>query len=402
MVDSTELFKAITIEDSSVVPKYVQLQTGLKKAILDYELPRDTRLPSENEVLAHFKNISYTTAIKAFNNLVNEGVVYRVRGKGTFVAEVHRLSVRSSADKKKRNVGLVTPFNFAGDILFGEMFVGLEAMLQENGYNLIICNSHNTVNQEVRCLERLLDAEAAGIVLFMSEETELHSDATRTSLAHLKAQRYPFVLVDRYLPEMEANFVGTDNVSGGYKAGKYLVDSGCREIVYLNCSDWEFRTALVDRYQGFRKALFDQDIPMDKCLMSTVDRNTGGYSEAIEKIKEAASGKKIGLFTPECLVTMNTIGAFHRKGQIPENICFIGFDEYRFGEHFNFNLPQITSIAQPMIQIGVQAARLLVSLIEHPQSELQRVLIPPRLSTSDVGRAIPDLKGLMGQFAKQT
>ena len=127
--------------------KYWKLMSELKQKIVDGTYQAGNKMPSENE-LAAFYQVSRHTVRKALAILEHEGYIYAVHGKGTFCSEMGRHT------KTSRNIAVVT--TYLSDYIFPSVIQGIDQVMTENGYSIILKNTKNSSSAEGKCLEELL------------------------------------------------------------------------------------------------------------------------------------------------------------------------------------------------------------------------------------------------------
>jgi LacI family transcriptional regulator len=183
----------------------------------------------------------------------------------------------------------------------------------------------------------------------------------------------PFVLVARYVPGVNANYVGADNERGASLAVEHLIARGHRRIAFVGGSD--DASARQDRLKGYRHALENHGIGADPALVVTspVSRE-GGYAAIASLLRRPA---------PSAVVCYNDVVAFgvmlglQARGRTPgDDVAVVGFDDI---EEAVLWQPALTTVAVGPRRIGEAAARLLLSGIEDPERPVEQVIVPPRL-----------------------
>ena len=127
--------------------KYYKMHHDLQEQIRLGELRSGDRVPSENQLAAAYQ-VSRQTVRKALAILEQEGYIYAVHGKGTFVSE------RVRPEHKSHNIAVVT--TYLSDYIFPRVIQGIDEVLTAQGYSILLKNTRNSRSQEARCLEELL------------------------------------------------------------------------------------------------------------------------------------------------------------------------------------------------------------------------------------------------------
>jgi GntR family transcriptional regulator of arabinose operon len=151
MTKNSGLWELITVDDSSAVPKYKQLQSEIERLIAENVLKVNTRLPGENEFFSRL-GLSRTTIRKALQPLEEAHLIYRVQGQGTFVGSkptgVSENGVRSGGNG--RAVGVVVP-NITNEI-YPFIISGIEKKVHAHGGSVFTANSGGSTERELRLI----------------------------------------------------------------------------------------------------------------------------------------------------------------------------------------------------------------------------------------------------------
>ncbi|HEY9595005.1 MAG TPA: GntR family transcriptional regulator, partial [Spirochaetia bacterium] len=186
-------------------PLYLRIYEYLRGEISSSRLRPGDRLPSEKELAVKFA-VSRITSKHALELLAGDGSIERVPGKGSFVRTrpaVEPESPQRRGVTKPDCLGLVIP---GFDDAFGTTLVcGIEEKCEELGYRLILRRSRDLLEREQRAIEELLAAGVGGILLL-----PVHGEHYNPVILRLVLEKFPLVLVDRYLRGLAISSVGTD------------------------------------------------------------------------------------------------------------------------------------------------------------------------------------------------
>ena len=136
--------------------KYFQVMDRLRQQILSGEIKPGGKLPSENELSREY-GISRHTVRKALRILENDGYVEAQHGRGTFCSE------RMGHMKRSKNIAVVT--TYLSDYIFPRLIQGIDKVLSQNGYSIILKNTGNSRQKEAQQLEELLEKEIDGLII---------------------------------------------------------------------------------------------------------------------------------------------------------------------------------------------------------------------------------------------
>ena len=127
--------------------KYQQIEEELKQLILEEKIKPGEKMPSENVLTAKY-GVSRQTVRKAISNLINEGFVYAVQGSGTYCSDASRF--------KKDSKDIAVVMTYLSDYIFPKVISGIDSVLSENGYSIVLKNTNNSRTREIKCLEELI------------------------------------------------------------------------------------------------------------------------------------------------------------------------------------------------------------------------------------------------------
>ena len=345
--------------------KYSKLMEDLREKMMSGEIQAGDRLPSENELSAQYQ-VSRQTVRKALSVLQNEGYIYAEHGRGTFCSE------RVLHTGHSHNIAVVT--TYLSDYIFPRVIGGIDKVLTEQGYSIILKNTRNSRSQEARCLEELLQKDIDGIIIEPSK-SQIYCKHTHL---YEKLEEYgiPYVFIQGCFATMkEKPRVLMDDAMGGYLITKYLIDTGHKSIIGVFKSD---DIQGQNRHKGYVKALQEAGIAYDPdkvIWFYTEDRKIHPY----EGIQNIAKNKELDAVV--CYNDQNAMGVIRALEaldlKIPDDVSVTGYDNFYMANQSDFRL---TSIAHPQEKLGEMAAELLLDLVVNGEnSEKQKIMIEPEL-----------------------
>lgn len=364
------------VDDSA--PLYEQVKQELREAIARHEYVHDEPFITQRELCARYR-VSTTTAARALNELVLEGVLVRRRGQGTFVAES---APRPSAPTAERTVAYIGPYGWHHD---GNgphhtgIVGGVDAVCGELGFRLFITTSVDSPQSERRALQRALDTGADGVVLYPMEG---HSNTDL--LAELRDRHVPIVMVDRYRPGLSDDVVTADNYAVGRELTDHLIADGHRRIATL----WSETdtTSVRDRLVGHLRSLQEHDVAVSPQLTSL--RN---YFELCEAERTALLGDLFATGQPPTALLCANGGVLSTAvhdllrvaPEVADRLVLAGMDD----QAPYSSLVPVTKVAAvlPSKEIGEQAMRLLADRLNSPGAAIppRHVVLPVRIRSND-------------------
>ncbi|GCE22365.1 LacI family DNA-binding transcriptional regulator [Dictyobacter kobayashii] len=257
---------------------------------------------------------------------------------------------------------------------FVEILEGATQVAEEHDANLVICPTRHEHSREVTLLERLRGGGADGALLILPSES-------KDELAKLRAQNYPFVVVDpRYPLGDEIPTVSAANMSGSRAATEHLVELGHKRIgVITGYPDWN---ASIDRLAGFHSVLIAAGLynTYSAEMVCHGDFSVdGGYSAACRLLELADRPTAIFAFNDDMAVGAMRAIREHNLS-IPEDISVVGFDDTRFA---SFVTPPLTTVRQPTYELGRVGIETLYRVLDEQSLEVPRIELSTKLIVRD-------------------
>ncbi len=243
-----------------------------------------------------------------------------------------------------------------------ELANAVRETLALRGYNLFICISEHSAEEDIAAFESLADHNVDGIIVATRSNTE--GDEKLRSIAE---SSMAVVVVGRDLVHEQIDSVATDNFAGGFEATRHLIDLGHKRIAFLGAV-YENRSTLK-RLQGYLEALEQHGFEVDERLItggSTTKFDVPGYST--EKIGYEGMKRLLSLpnaptavFARNDFTAVGAMTAVKEAGlSIPQDIAIVGFDDTPMAVH---TMPSLTTVRQPMRLQGKLAAEMLLKRI---------------------------------------
>ena len=255
--------------------KYQQIEEELKQLILEDKIKPGEKMPSENILTAKY-GVSRQTIRKAISNLESEGFVYAVQGSGTFCSDASRF--------KKESKDIAVVMTYLSDYIFPKVISGIDSVLSDNGYSIVLKNTNNSRTREIQCLEDLIEKNIDGIIIEPSKSNVF----CKHKYLYDKLDSYgiPYIFIQGAYSVMEDKpHVIMDDEKGTYLLTEYLISLGHRNILGVFKSD---DTQGQNRHKGYAKALADAGIPYnpeDVIWFYTEDRAVHPYTTLQKMIK---------------------------------------------------------------------------------------------------------------------
>jgi len=325
----------------AALPKYQQVKDYVLLQIENQELGEGEKIPSESE-FSKLLDVSSITVRKALTELVNEGVIYRVRGKGSFVS--NRTSM--PADKTSHYVTLILSGNDMYNSSYMRIIKGIQPFLSGQDCKLIIEFVENDFEEERELILKLIQTEPRGLLIYSSDP-----DAAKGYLNELRKKQIPFVMLDRSPSGYPVDCVTCNNYDGAYEAVQYLIVQGHTHIGFA-AYDFHLSTE-VDRYTGYRHAMVDASLTSKQDIVLLQKKLD--YGKITDLINQ---GELTALFCANDRRALEVIEQLSLRGiSIPDQLSVMGFDDF---EGSKFAKVPLTTVKQDFEALGYEGAKLLL------------------------------------------
>lgn len=361
---------------------YKKIIDYIKSEIISGNLGPNQKIFTEAE-LARMFNTSRNTAIKALDILNNEGCIYRMQGKGSFVSD-RRINSRIN---KSQIVSLILPFSYSDSNRIDEFNAvrGVENYLKSSNYNLMIHYGTDDPGEETRIIDKCRNDMIDGVIVY---PTTIHNNLS--FMYDIILDDYPVVFIDRSNSDLPVSSVQSDNTKGGFIAANHLISRGYEDIYFVSDVRFDLVSSVRNRYFGYCKALKQAGMNLDKQLLIdgyamegilykpfSYEENPVIFKNIIKRIVDHSGDKKIGVFTDNDLAAYSIIKASIDSGlKVAEKIGIIGYND---AEIASKSVIPITTVKQNFFEIGKISAKTLIERIKKPKGENHNYFIDVEL-----------------------
>lgn len=317
--------------------------------------------------VAERAGVSLTTVSHVINNtrFVSEEKKLRVQEAMQELNYRPNALARSLRSGKTHTLGLILPDS--SNPFFADIGRSLEATAFDLGFSVILCNTEGDPSREEFYVDVLSKKQVDGMIFVATGDQA-------NSLNLLLEENIPVVVVDRCFPEIEVDTVITDNRLGGQLATQHLIELGHKRIACITGPS--NLTPSAERVTGYQEAVEEAGIALDPALIMQGDyhpKSGQNVTSAMLKLKNPPSA----IFACNDLMAIGAMRAVVAAGlRVPEDISIIGFDDIELAR---YSTPPLTTIAQPILEIGSEAARLMVDRIKDEKLLPQQIVLPTRL-----------------------
>lgn len=312
--------------------------------------------------------VSVGTASQAIhgNPVVRESTRRRVLAVATRLRYQPSAVARGLVTRRTHTIGLL--ISDIGSPFFIKPVRAVEDLAQENGYNVILCNTDEDPAKEMEYLRVLIEKRVDGMIVATTGKTV-------PAIRDAQWRGIPLVLFDQELPGLANDTVKMDGVAGSRLATHHLLELGHRRIAIIH-GPLE-RSTGVERLDGYLAALRAARMkPVPELIREGSFKQDSGYRLTKELLR--LSPPPTGLFCTNNLMTAGALLALREENvRIPHDLSFIGYDDM---EWWTLTNPPLTIVAQPVYDLGREAMRLLLDRMHSGKRRPpERVVLKPEL-----------------------
>ena len=336
-------------------------------------------MPLTLEDIARLSGVSRSTVSRVINAEIN--VKDETRRKVQQVINSYNfqpnLVARGLASGRTNVIGVVIPASVGvifTDPYFPKLLQGVSAACNSRDYSVMLWLAEP--EYERRMTSRILHNGLVDGVVVASIPM---NDPIIESLLESKM---PFMLVGRH-PTMDVNSLDVNNVQAGCRATRHLIDLGYQRIATI--TGLLNQVGGYDRYQGYLKALREANYPVRQELVVEGDFSEESGFNSMQKLLQY---KPDAVFVASDTMAFGAMRALREANlRIPADVAIVGFDDIPASAN---TVPPLTTVRQPISQMGVKAAEVLISVIETGTKTTQKIIVDTELIVREILRCAQD------------
>jgi DNA-binding LacI/PurR family transcriptional regulator len=361
------------------MPLYIQIKDFIVGEIEEGTLKPNDMIYSGQVLQDKFK-VSKITTEKALQLLLEEGVIYRIPGKGSFVSGTRTKD--QVQENPRRNIAFVCPNLQSHHIM--NILLGLEESICSHGHNLLLRVTKGSFSKQKEILRELLEQKVDGIVFYPVEGKFYDDEIFRMKLTH-----FPFVLVDKMFDRIDTSYVVSNNEEGSYLGTQQLLKKGHRKIAFFSQYAPASSSSIRARIRGFVRALQDAGIEDPyHWVFDSFDEEVGVHLTYDEEHREKFI-KRIRDFiqarpgiTAVLAVSPGNLSHVVRglRAVDSEFVKQVELAIFDIDEYLDISRTPMLCINQLSRKIGNEAARIILNQIENPQ-QIEKLMLDMEIKT---------------------
>lgn len=343
--------------------KYEAVLNDILDKINNGQYKLDSLLPTE-KYFTDYYNVSRITVQKAMNILVQEGVIERIAGKGSFVKKV---PTGSGETGSKNMYAIVLPFQELETLT---IIKGVQEVLDEKNNYLTVHFTEYDNLKEIEIIKKLLDNNINNIIFY-----PLYSNLSVDFCKKIIQDGANIVFIDKEMTDFHADAVLADNFDGSYKATKFMIEKGHRNIAYLTYS-YNWGTSLLERTNGFKKCMSDNGLWNENVIVRSDITCQQDVPSVLSDVLESDKDLTAIMCSTDALAKEVLYYLKSHNYSVPDDISLMGFDNSIIAQTVR---PKLATVSQDFLEIGRCAARLLIYKEKNPSANLHKILIPTKV-----------------------
>lgn len=321
--------------------------------------------------LAKYCGVSITTVSRA---LRNKGEISKETKEKILLAAkelnyMPNVPARILAGGHSNTVGMIVADN--SNPFYAELIHGAEDFAKEYGYGVILYNTNENEQLELKGHQMLIENKVDGLLI-----TSIISG--KKPLMDLDKRKIPFVLLNRFLEDYSTDWVRSNNELGAYLITNHLCSKGHKNILHITGS--ESISSVRERQAGFIKALKENGCSFNPEMIYRCDLKLENGYESTQKAFKEMNPAPTAIFAYSDLLAIGALKALHELGKkVPKDIALVGYDNI---EYSPFIEPPLTTVDQFAYEIGAEGMKILIEKINLPEDqewERKQIILDPEL-----------------------
>ena len=268
---------------------------------------------------------------------------------------------------------------------YGPLMHTAEETVRHKNLHLIVTSGQESMEREKDSIHFLQSKKVDGMII--------HSDMLTDDELITVSEKTPSIILNRFIPELAERCICIDNELGGYLATKHLLECGHREIACITGQMSKIDSR--DRLQGYRNALAEYGIKYDATLVVEGRFDHEGNHDAANRLLNRKN-KFTAVFCENDSIALSVYDVCSERGiAIGEELSVIGFDNDVYSQHLR---PKLTTINFPVSEMGLEAAKGVLALVNQGNHQMQNKLVPTLVDRDSVKKYPKHKKPVKKEF----
>jgi len=328
-------------------------------------------VPISIKDIAKKANVSPSTVSRALNDhpRISAETKNKVQKLAISMGYIPSQAARNLVTQQSVTIGVAVADYL--DPFYMSLLAPIEDVALDNNYDLFVSSFYRDSQREEKLFNSFFEKRLAGIIVAGSliDEGYLSKKNRSIPVVLINCPSYPFS-------------ISADKLTGATTAMEYLVELGHRRIAYISLG--RPLNAELLRLQGYRSVLSKHNIPIDEALIVPGDGGVIGGIKAASQLM-ALPEKPSAIFCFNDMTALGVMNALQKQGfQVPRDCSVVGYDGLEISAYYH---PSLTTVRQPIYQLGYRAAEMLLDLIRGDGEVGAEILEPELIARDSTTRA---------------
>ncbi len=365
-------------------PLYKTIYRTIVEKIENGEYKSGDQIPTEAE-WADIYNVSRITSKKALDLAAENGIIVKQPGKGSFVTE-EAIKICREKDRSREKILAIVQHDLS-DFFGLDFYLHLEKVAEEAGFLLLTGISNKSVEKEKKLIAKFHNYGVDGFIIF-----PVHNERFNNEILKLILEKFPVILIDRYLHDVACPNVVSKNLEAAYNGMNYLYELGHKNIAIVS-RPIENTSTLQERERGVRKAIMEKGFQSKpqwwlthlKGLDNKEERSFHEHKEMVKTFLKENSDIT-AIFTLEYSpIPIIEVVAKELGLRIPEDLSVMSFDS---PGHLVNHIQPLTHMRQNEKKIAEKALSLMSDMLDGKKPESYRHEVDVELMEGETTRVL--------------
>lgn len=338
--------------------KYEKVKDCIRKVIQDGQYPVGSQLPTESELMKKYQVSRYTIR-RAMGELENEHYIYRIQGGGMYVENWQNDQKNRAVNHKA--IGVVT--THLADYIFPSIISGIDRAISNQGYSILLSNTHNDHTQERQSLQQMLNSDIDGLILEPTQSA--HPNPNQDLYQEIESSHIPALFINAHYDKSPLPYLDITDRQTEHELINTLFAAGHRRILgVFKIDDLQG----VNRLSGFLDAYTEHPesiLLSDVIMYQSSDDVARIFAKITQRLQGNTIPTAIACYNDQLAIqVMDVVRSVGMR--IPDDISIVGFDDYQLSAYV---MPGLTTATHPKNKMGMDAGQMILRMINGEKVE---------------------------------